>query len=322
MSLLTVFVLVNGCAGPQSTLSPAGEEAEKIANLFWIMAIGAGTIWLVVSGLAYYAMRVAPRSHDWRMTRRWVIGGGAIAPTLVLGVLLIFALQCLTSLLRPAPQGSLKVNAAGALWWWRFAYPTPDGGTVEVANEIYLPVNEPVHFELQSEDVVHAFWIPSLGGKIDMIPGRQTHLRLLPNRIGAYRGVCAEYCGQSHAHMTFDVIVTTREKFDAWLIRQMQDAKTPQDAQAARGGELFLQNGCGACHTVRGTSADGTLGPDLTHFGSRARVAAGTMDNVEANLRDWITHPKRAKPGVMMPNFDTLTPAEVDQLTAYLKGLE
>lgn len=320
--LFTFALASGGCAGPQSTLSPAGFEAEKIAILFWVMAVGAGVIWITVSGLAYYALRIAPHSHDEIFTRRWVIGGGAIAPTIVLGILLVFALQSLPALLRPASHDSMHIEAVSAQWWWRFSYPTPDGGTVEVANEVRLPVGEPVQFELESVDVIHSFWIPSLGGKIDMIPGRRTHLTLLPNKVGTYRGVCAEYCGESHAHMAFDVVVTTQADFDDWLKRQVEDSAPPQGSEAALGAEVFRRSGCGACHAIRGTSADGTIGPDLTHIGGRLSLAAGTMKNTEENLLRWITHPKRVKPGAAMPNFQVLSSREIEQLAVYLKGLQ
>jgi len=319
---LGFVLLLAGCAGPQSTLVPAGAQAESISLLFWAMAAGAFVIWSTVSGLAFYALRVAPQSHDERLTRRWVIGGGVIVPTLILSVLLVFALRSLPDLLRPAPASSIRIEAVGSQWWWRFTYPTPDGGSVEVANEVYLPVGEPVRFDLRSADVVHSFWIPSLGGKVDMIPGHRTQLSLLPKKVGTYRGVCAEYCGASHAHMAFDVVVTTREEFDAWLSRQSQNAITPQEDEAVRGAEIFRQSGCGACHTIRGTEADGTIGPDLTHIGSRANLAADAMDNTEANLKSWIMHPRNVKPEAKMPGFHSLTPMEVELLAAYLKGLK
>ncbi len=314
--------LLNGCAGPQSTLAPASAEAESISILFWTMTIGAFLIWSTVSGLALYALHVAPHSHNERFTRRWVIGGGVIVPTLTLSVLLVFALRSLPDLLRPAPEGSMRIEAVGSQWWWRFTYPASDGGSVEVANEVYLPVDEPVRFDLRSDDVVHSFWIPSLGGKVDMIPGHRTQISLHPDTIGTYRGVCAEYCGASHAHMAFDVVVTSREDFDAWLSRQSQDAMEPTTDDAVRGADLFLESGCGACHTIRGTDADGTIGPDLTHVGSRASLGAGAMDNTEAQLERWIMHPSNVKPEVGMPGFHALTSEEVKLLATYLKGLK
>jgi len=315
-------LLLTGCAGPQSTLAPASAEAESISILFWTMTVGAFLIWSTVSGLAFYALQVAPQSHNERLTRRWVIGGGVIVPTLTLSVLLVFALRSLPGLLRPAPAGSMRIDVVGSQWWWRFTYPTSDGGSVEVANEVYLPVDEPVRFDLRSNDVVHSFWIPSLGGKVDMIPGHRTQISLRPQKTGTYRGVCAEYCGASHAHMAFDVVVTSRDDFDAWLSRQSQDAWKPTTDESVRGAEVFRESGCGACHTIRGTEADGTVGPDLTHVGSRVSLAAGAMDNTKAKLEHWIRHPSNIKPEVGMPGFHTLTSEEVELLATYLKGLK
>lgn len=323
LGILIAFAMIfAGCAGPQSTLAPASAEAEHISVLFWAMAVGAFLIWTTVSGLAFYALLVAPQRHDERLTRRWIIGGGVIVPTVILSVLLVFALRSLPDLLRPAPESSMRIEVVGSQWWWRFTYPTPDGGSVEIANELHLPVGEPVRFDLRSDDVVHSFWIPSLGGKVDMIPGHQTQISLFPKKVGTYRGVCAEYCGASHADMAFDVEVTSRDDFDTWLRRQSQIAVAPQNDESIRGAKVFRQSGCGACHTIRGTEADGSIGPDLTHVGSRVSLAAGAMDNTEAKLKDWITHPRTIKPDVSMPGFHSLTNKEVEQLAAYLKGLK
>ncbi|WP_231933006.1 cytochrome c oxidase subunit II [Botrimarina mediterranea] len=320
--VLPAVVVCGGCQGPQSALSPAGEGAEQIAALFWAMAIGAGMIWLIVIGLAVYVLRIAPYPHDTRSSRQWVIGGGVVVPTLLLTILLMFGLAILPALVRPAPGGSLHVEAVGVRWWWRIIYPTPDGGSFELANEVRLPAGEPVQFDLRSADVIHGFWIPSLGGKVDMIPGRQTRLTLWPTTVGTYRGVCAEYCGASHAKMAFDVVVMPRAEFDTWLRQQAQDAVDPSGSEARRGSEVFLKSGCGACHSVRGTPADGSIAPDLTHLGSRRSLAAGSLENSPDNLRRWITDPQSIKPMAVMPGFHTLSDADLASLIAYLQGLE
>lgn len=319
---IVVPLLVFGCSGRQSTLDPAGRGAEQIATLFWWMTGGAAMIWCVVIGVAIYAIRIAPQPHDGRRSRLWIIGGGAVVPTVVLTVLLIFGLSMLPPLVRPAPAGSLQVDVVGLQWWWRVRYPVGDTETVELANEIRIPVNEPVQFNLQSDDVIHAFWIPSLGGKVDMIPGRKTRLTLEPTRTGTYRGVCAEYCGASHALMAFDVVVMERDEFDDWLEQQRQPAAEPLNTLAVTGRDLFHHSGCGACHTIRGTEADGVIGPDLTHVGSRLSLAAGTLGNSTDDFRRWIEHTSRAKPEVKMPDFHILTDEELNALAAYLEGLK
>jgi len=262
-------LLLAGCSGVQSALDPAGREAERIAHLFWWMVAGAVVIWLAVIGLALYCARARPESFSRRWASLSIIGGGAVVPTVVLAILLVFGLAMLPGLVAPAPAGSLQIAVSGELWWWRVRYQTPGGETVALANEIHLPVGEPVEFRLESDNVIHSFWIPSLGGKMDMIPGRVTRLALVPTRTGVFRGVCAEYCGTSHALMKFDVVVEEKDDFNRWLAHQARPAEPPTEPLATRGQQLFLANGCSACHTVRGTPAAGRIGPDLTHVGSR-----------------------------------------------------
>jgi cytochrome c oxidase subunit 2 len=305
----------------QSALAPAGRNAAKAATLFWWMASGAVVIWLVVMGLFVYALR-RPESHNRRRAAILIIGGGALVPTLVLAMLLVFGLSSLPELVAPAPEGSVTITVSGEQWWWRVRYHAPEGEFIETANEIRLPVGEPVDFRLQSVDVIHSFWVPSLGGKVDMIPGRLTRLALEPTRTGVFRGVCAEYCGTSHALMAFDTVVVEKQRFVSWLEHQYQPARRPEDPLAIRGGELFLSSGCGACHAIRGTAADGAVGPDLTHVGSRLSVGAGTLRNEPAEFLRWIARTNEAKPDVHMPAFGMLPHDDLRAIAAYLDGLE
>ena len=318
---VAALLLFTGCGGMQSALDPAGRGAERIADLFALMASGAVVIWVAVVGLSIYAFRIRPEPHE-RGHALLVIGGGAVFPTLVLCGLLVYGLAMLPELIAPAPEGSLSISVRGHQWWWRVRYPTPDGDTVELANELRLPVGEPVEFLLDSPDVIHSFWIPSLGGKLDMVPGRTTRLTLHPTRTGVFRGACAEYCGTSHALMNFYVIVMRRDEFDRWLTHQATAADPPAGALAERGSEVFLANGCGACHTVRGTPADGVIGPELTHVGSRLSLGAGIMQNRPEDFADWIARPDRIKPGVHMPAFGMLPSEDLRALAAYLDGLQ
>jgi cytochrome c oxidase subunit 2 len=210
----------------------------------------------------------------------------------------------------------------GEQWWWRVRYPTPDGGHVELANEIRLPVGERVTVQLASDNVIHSFWIPSLAGKIDMIPGRRTHVSLEPTRTGVFRGVCAEYCGTAHALMAFPVVVMERAAFDAWLAAEARPAQPPAGVDAQRGLDAFAESGCGACHTVRGTPAAGVVGPDLTHVGSRSTLGAATLPNDPRHLAAWLTDPSRHKPGVQMPAFGMLGGGRLEALAAYLRELK
>lgn len=315
-------LLVAGCSGVQSALSPAGREAAALADLFWWMAVGAVIIWLAVIGLTLYAVRVRSEARTQRRDRLLIIGGGVIVPTLVLTVLLVYGLAMLPPLLAPAPEGSLKIAVSGEQWWWRVRYQPPGGHEVVLANEIRLPMGEPVQFRLDSPDVIHSFWIPSLAGKVDMIPGRVTYLALTPTKTGIFRGACAEYCGASHALMNFSVVVEEKEEFLRWLAHQAQPAAPPVEPLAVRGQEVFLANGCSACHTIRGTPADGVIGPDLTHVGSRLSLAAGTLPNEPDAFHRWVALTKEVKPEVVMPAFHMLPPEELRALAAYLESLK
>lgn len=322
LAALVTAAAIAGCAGPQSTLDPAGRAAESIASLFWWMVAGAAVTWLLVVGLVVYYQVIRPGEHDVRRTRFLIIGGGALLPTILLGVLLVYGLAILPALVAPAPEGSLRIVVSGVQYWWRVRYEPPNGPAVDLANEIRLPVDVPVEFELQSEDVIHSFWIPSLGGKIDAFPGRRTRLALEPTRTGVLRGVCAEFCGTSHAFMSFYVEVMERDAFDAWLARQAAPAAVPADPLAARGATLFLSNGCGSCHTVRGTPADGAVGPDLTHVGARMSLGAGLLANDADAFVRWIENPAAVKPGVHMPAYDMLPDDDLRALASYLDQLQ
>lgn len=310
-----------GCGGIQSALDPAADQAEHLAELFWWMTGGVLIIWFAVLGLALYAVR-APERQDLTGPHRLIVWGGVIVPTLLLSLLLVYGLALVPEFLAPARPGSLRVRVTGEQYWWRVRY-QPDGrAPVDLANEIRLPVGEEVEFLLDSKDVIHSFWIPALGGKVDMIPGRQTRLRLLPTRTGTFRGTCAEYCGASHALMSFAVVVQEKAEFERWLEAQAAPARPPSDALAHTGRDVLFANGCGACHALRGTAADGVVGPDLTHVGGRASLAAGILPNHAAGFSRWIAATDVLKPGVHMPAFGMLAAAESSALAAYLESLE
>jgi cytochrome c oxidase subunit 2 len=317
-------LLLAGCGGSQSALDPAGRGAERIANLFWWMTGGAIIIWLAVVSLAIYAIHVRREAYSRRAVDLLIIGGGAVLPTVVLAALLTYGLALLPEFVGPVSAGTRQIAVSGEQWWWRVRYLTAgnSGTGVELANEVRLPVGEPVEFLLESPDVIHSFWVPALGGKIDMIPGRQNRLILEPTRTGVFRGTCAEYCGTSHALMSLYVVVLEPADFAAWLAHQQTPAQLPALPLAARGQELFLANGCGACHTVRGTPADGVVGPDLTHVGGRLSLGAGILPNEPEAFRRWIAYTENVKPGVHMPAFGMLPPEELQALAAYLDGLQ
>jgi len=320
--LFTIAISWGGCNGAQSALEPAGREAARIAELYWWMVAGTAAVWLGVIALTFYCLRAPPQSFSKRRERLLIVGGGAVVPGVLLAVLLVFGLSMVPNLVAPAPPGSLKITVSGELWWWRIRYEQPGAEPVELANEIHLPVDEPVQFLLESDNVIHSFWIPALAGKVDMIPGRVTRLSLTPTRTGIFRGACAEFCGSSHALMNFDVVVEEKEAFQNWLAHQAQPAQPAQEPLTKRGHDLFLANGCGACHSVRGTSAKGVISPDLTHVGSRLSLAAGTLPSEPDAFQRWIASTDHLKPGAQMPRFDMLLEEDLQALAAYLKSLK
>jgi cytochrome c oxidase subunit 2 len=322
VAAVAFVALLPACAGVQSTLSPSGRDAARVADLFWWMTLAAVIIWFGVIALALYYMRRADGSRNRRRDRVLIVGGGVLLPTVTVTVLLIYSLAMLPSAVARAPQGSLQIRVAGEQWWWRVRYLPSDGREVVLANEIRLSVGEPVQFRLESDNVIHSFWIPSLAGKMDMIPGRVTYLTVRPTKTGVLRGACAEYCGTSHALMAFYAEVMEKTDFARWLDRQAAPAAPPADDIARRGEELFFATGCHACHTVRGTEAAGVIGPDLTHVGSRLSVGAGILRNDAEAFHRWIASTERIKPGVHMPQFGMLPDADLQALARYLEGLQ
>jgi cytochrome c oxidase subunit II len=312
---------MNGLAAA-SALFPASPEAERIAGLFWWMTGGAVLVWAGVIALAVYCARTDPDAQTERRNQVLIVGGGVVFPTVVLAILLSYGLAMLPPLVARAPQGSLRIVVTGEQWWWRVRYEQPGAASIETANEIRLPVGERVQVQLESDNVIHSFWIPSLAGKIDMIPGRTTFLALQPTATGEFLGVCAEYCGTSHALMHFRVAVMERSAFSRWLERQATPATPAAAPLSRRGGELFLANGCSACHTVRGTPASAAIGPDLTHVGGRLSLAAGVLSNDEDAFARWIAQAETIKPGAHMPSFGMLPAEQVQALAAYLEELQ
>jgi cytochrome c oxidase subunit 2 len=307
------------CGGPQSALVTAGRDAAHIAELFNVMTIGSLMVWVAVVVIAIYTIRVG-ESHSQHSANLLILGGGVVAPIVVLGALIAYGMPLVPTVLKRGAESGFAIHVTAKQWWWRVQYRTPEG-LIETANELRLPVGDRVELELASPDVIHSFWVPSLAGKMDMIPGRLTRLALEPTQTGTFRGACAEYCGASHALMAFSVVVMEPAAFRAWLAAQRQPAQTPTDPLAVRGEAAFMANGCTACHAIRGTPAAGLIGPDLTHVGSRSRLAAETLPNDREALVRWIGQADRIKPGVHMPTFRALRTDDLSALAAYLGGL-
>lgn len=304
---------MSGCSGVQSALDPAGFEAREVSTLFVVMAIGAGVIWAAVMALALYASRIRPEPHRDAHGHRLILWGGVAFPTIVLAALLVYGLGLMPKL--RAPGEGLRIAVSGEQFWWRVAYRPKAGGEVRSANEIRMPVGERVEFALTSPDVIHAFWIPSIGGKVDMIPGRENRLVLKAEKAGTYRGVCVEFCGASHALMAFTVVAMEKADFEAWL-----GAPRPDRPIGDPGRRLFLLNGCGACHRIEGTEATGDVGPDLTRFGERGTVGAGLLPNTADNVARFIREAETLKPKSKMPSYGALSEEDAKAIAAWLGG--
>jgi cytochrome c oxidase subunit 2 len=299
--------------GIQSALSPAGPEGEVLAEMAWVLFIGAAFIFIAVMGLALWAV-FGNRDSTARLGERsLIVGGGIVFTTLTLAALLVYSLVR-GEAVQPPLEAAVRIQVTGEQWWWRVRYLDAQGKReFETANEIRIPVGQPVLLELDSADVIHSFWVPALAGKLDMIPGRTNRLRLFASRAGEYRGQCAEYCGGPHAFMAFFVIAEEEGSFERWA--------SAQRTSAGRSNELFARQ-CGGCHTVRGTAAAGTRGPDLTHVGSRRTIGAALLPMNRGALAGWIASSQHLKPGNLMPSFQRLSGEELRELAAYLESLE
>jgi cytochrome c oxidase subunit 2 len=315
-----VLAALAGCSGPQSALHPGGGVAGDIALMTWIMIAAGGAIFLAVMALGAWAAFAGP--ERWRGGRSLILIGGAGLPILLLSALLIYEIQILPGMAAPARDG-LRIEVTGKTWWWEVRYLDGEGRLIAAAaNEIVIPTGAAVRVELTSTDVIHSLWVPSLAGKMDMIPGRRTHARLQADRAGVWRAQCAEYCGLQHARMALIVEAKVQPEFDRWLARQSGPAEEPPSATARLGREVFFSTGCGACHSIRGTEAKGAIGPDLTHLGSRRTIGAGLLANNLGALSGWVADAQALKPGVAMPPFHILEPDRLQALAAYLASLE
>lgn len=318
---MAAALLLCACAGHQSALDPQGPAARSIANISWVMFIGAAAILLLVMVLALLAVF---RRHDDARSGgdlRFIVGGGVVFPVVTLTLLLVYGVYQMGDLRAEPPADPVRIEVVGNRWWWDVHYLDENGGRlVSTANEIRIPAGTPVSVFLRTEDVIHSFWVPNLAGKIDLIPGRRNHVRLQADAPGVFRGQCAEFCGAQHARMAFHVIAESPADFENWLTAQRRPATVPASETVARGREIFVVR-CMECHTVRGVGKAGRPGPDLTHFGSRRTIGAGTLENNRDNLLRWIAHSQAIKPANGMPDFAHLERQELEALVTWLEGL-
>ena len=295
-----------------------------------MFAVG-GLIWVGVIVAMFYVVRsargrrgaddlqhVEPARHQ-RMER--VVSGAVFGAILVLIGFLIYDFGVGRALAQH-PSRALTIELIGHQWWWEVQYDdTNPSKRLVTANEIHIPTGQPVQFKLSSTDVIHSFWVPSLNGKRDLIPGYTSSHWITADKPGVYRGQCAEFCGLQHAKMALDIIAEPPEQFRAWLARSSQPSTPPADSSLLSGQRVFLAAGCSVCHTIGGTPAQATIGPTLTHLKTRPWIAAGTLRNTRENIEAWITNPQAFKPGTRMPAIP-LQPRELTALVAYLETLK
>ena len=319
---LLLVLLCSACTGWQSVLQPRGPQAEDLHWLLWVFVLVCTVTWLAVMLVLLAAVRRRHTAANPRAERRAAsLVGAAIATTVLVVCTLTFMSYAATRGMSMADDDALVIKVRGYQWWWEITYsdPRPDR-TFKTANEIHIPVGRPVRVELSAADVIHSFWVPNLAGKQDLIPGRANHLTFIADRPGVYRGQCAEFCGLQHAHMALLVVVQDAASFATWRTAQLRDAAKPPDEEAGQGRAFFIAKQCAGCHTVRGTPAAGTLGPDLTHVASRATIAAGVLPTTRGSLAAWIADPQTIKPGNNMPMVP-MTPEQLRDVSAWLADL-
>ncbi len=316
-------------SGNQSVFRPVGPAAHTLSTLGWfvtiLFSITTVIMWIILGRLMVRRRGTLAEHEMWNAPdpKGWIIFGGILIPIITLTVVFIYSSQAMSAF----PMGHNgsdppSIEVVGNQWWWEVDYLSKDvHNEVTSANEIHIPVGEPVDIDLETRDVIHSFWVPRLHGKVDLIPGQVNRIRIQADQPGVYRGQCAEYCGQQHAKMVLLVVAQPRGEYESWLARQRQEAAAPSTDVAREGQQLFLTHQCAMCHTVRGTEAMGNVGPDLTHLAGRKKIAA-SYDNDTANLGAWVTHAQSLKPGALMPNLTQFNGEQLRALVQYLQTLK
>jgi cytochrome c oxidase subunit 2 len=317
-----------GRAWPMNYLWTHGPKADPATTLTWGLTALSLFVVVVITLLVVVGVvmrrRRGMRAADAPIEQHgdglvWITAG--LAPTLVaLGATLVWTMVVLAAIDSPRHPPALTLEVTGHEWWWEVRYlGAGPGDSFATANEIHVPVGEPVKVWLKGADVIHAFWIPALTGKTETIPGRTNLTWLQADHAGVYRGQCAQYCGLQHAHMAVYVIAEPPAAFEAWRRGQMANAP-PATSPETGSGQAVFQARCAECHAVRGTSAHGAKGPDLTHLMSRRTLAAGAVPNTTGGLSGWIANPQALKPGAKMP-ATYLSGPQLVELRAYLETL-
>ncbi len=303
------------------SFDPVTRQGLSITNLFWLELALSGLLLAFVIGILITALvRFRARPGDVgdppqvhgnrRLELLWTA-----TPALTLVVIFFLVIGTMRVVDADQPNAQPLV-ITGHQWWWAYTYPNQQ---VITANELHVPVGTPLQVSLESVDVIHSFHVPQFGWMQDLVPGKTNSMSILVDRPGTFDGACNQYCGLQHAWMRLRVVADPPDQFNAWL----QQQAAPATPTGSRGEQIFQQQTCISCHTIRGLpGATGTVGPDLTHVGGRATLGAGVIDNTPDNLRAWISNPQAIKPGVLMPAFTSLSPDDLNALVAYLEGLK
>jgi cytochrome c oxidase subunit II len=316
LGLPAAGLLVAGCSGhAPSMLHSEGSESKAIAGVWWLMFGLGAVVYAIVASFIIWALMRGRR--DGKLSDdAWIVCGGVGVPVVILAVLAVTTVR-VTGQLRKPSAGAVRLEVVAKRWWWDVSYVNAGFRT---ANEIHLPAGQPVEIGLDSDNVIHSFWVPELAGKLDVIPGQHNVLRFTPRKPGIYRGECAEFCGVEHARMGFVVVVETPVDYARWVARQQPTPLPPDSEAAAEGQQVFMRQSCAGCHTIRGSQAQGTVGPDLTDFGGRRTIGGDTVANTTNNLAAWISDAQRFKPGALMPPIQLSGP-DLNNVVSYLEGL-
>ena len=307
---------------PPPVLDPHGPFSNTVTTLAWVLIALVTLIFLLVCAAMWVALYGSDALRARLGGERVVKWFGLIVPAGVLFLLLAWGTTLVAGM--TAIQGDeLRMRVAGNLYWWRVSYLDAAGKEILAdANELHIPVGRPVVVDMVSEDVIHSFWVPKLGGKMDMIPGRTNRLKLQADKAGSYGVQCAEFCGGAHALMGLVVVAHEAADWQRWLDARLKPPANPVTVEALRGQQLFNEIGCAACHRVAGTAAQGISGPDLTFVGSRLSLGAGILPNTRGTLVGWIGDSQSIKPNNRMPSYRSLQADELNALAAYLESLK
>lgn len=334
LTLASASFLFACCSGPQSALDPAGSQSRSLDSLWWIFFAVCAFVYIAVMAILITALFRTPKvtaktgpdtaPNESRERRSGNIVKAAVALTVVTLFILMFvsfrtgrAMHTLSQAAEP-----LSITVKGQQWWWEVHYNDAiPSKNVTTANEIHIPVGRPVKIDLRSNDVIHSFWVPNLHGKTDLIPNHPTTVYIQADKPGIYWGQCAEFCGYQHAKMRLMVVVESPDDFDAWIAAQQAPAALPSTDSQRHGQQIFLTSVCTQCHTVQGTPASASVGPNLSHIGSKPYIASGSLQNTREHLMSWVTDPQKIKPGIKMP-MNAYSDDDLNALVDYLQSLK